>query len=105
MDRLVAKHSVVIDRPANSGHPTSPQHTYPIDYGYLKGTRSSDGEGVDVWVGTLGGHRLVGVVCTVDGLKSEVEIKLLLGCSSEEIAMIHEFFVQLQMGCRVWLRD
>jgi len=105
VDRLVERHRVVVDRAANSAHPLSPQHIYPLDYGYLEGTRSSDGEGVDVWVGTLDVRTVVGVVCTVDGLKSEVEIKLLLGCSSAEIAMVRDFFSQLQMGCRVWLRD
>jgi hypothetical protein len=48
---------------------------------------------------------VVGVVCTVDGLKSEVEVKLQLACTSAEIAMVREFFSQLQMGSSVWLRD
>ena len=26
---------------------------YPLDYGYLQGTSSSDGEGIDVWRGSL----------------------------------------------------
>ena len=105
VDALVERHRVVIDRPANSPHPASPEHIYPLDYGYLEDTRSNDGEGVDVWVGTLPVRRAVGVVCTVDGLKGEVEIKLLLGCSPAEIATVHDFFSQLQMGSRVWLRD
>jgi inorganic pyrophosphatase len=74
VDRLVQRHRVVVDRAANSAHPLSPQHVYPLDYGYLEGTRSN-------------------------------EIKLLLGCSSAEIAMVRDFCSQLQMGCRVWLRD
>jgi inorganic pyrophosphatase len=105
VDTLIQRHSVVIDRAANSAHPASPKYTYPLDYGYLEGTRSDDGEGVDVFVGTLPARRVVGVVCTVDGLKSEVEVKLLLGCSPDEIKSVHDFFSQLQMGCGVWLRD
>ena len=105
LDRLVHQHRVVVDRAANSAHPASPQHIYPLDYGYLEGTRSGDGEGVDVWVGTMPAREVVGVVCTVDGLKCEVEVKLLLGCSPAEIATVQVFFSQLQMGCRIWLRD
>ena len=49
---------------------------------------------------------LVGVACTVDGLKGQVEVKLLPGCTPSEIGTIHAFFSQqLQMGCRVWLRE
>jgi inorganic pyrophosphatase len=105
LDALVQQHPVVIDRAALSRHPRSPQHVYPLDYGYLDGTRADDGEGVDVWVGTLPARGVVGIVCTVDGVKSEVEVKLLLGCSRAEIAVVDAFLTQLQMGHRVWLRD
>ena len=105
VDRLVQQHQVMVDRVANSAHPSSPQHLYPLDYGYLEGTRSNDGEGVDVWVGTLPVRQVMGVVCTVDGLKGEMEVKLLLGCTPADIATIHDFFSRLQMGCRIWLRD
>jgi inorganic pyrophosphatase len=106
LDALVERHRIVVDRPATSAHPTSPQAIYPLDYGYLDGTRSGDGEGVDVWIGTLADRRVVGVLCAIDGLKGEVEVKLLLGCSPSEIGSIQAFFSQqLGMGCRVWLRE
>jgi inorganic pyrophosphatase len=106
LDALVERHRIVVDRPATSLHPTSPRAVYPLDYGYLDGTRSGDGEGVDVWIGSLAERRVVGVACAVDGLKGQVEVKLLLGCSPSEIGSIQAFFSQqLQMGCRVWLRE
>jgi inorganic pyrophosphatase len=104
LDGLVATRRVVVDRPKGTPHPRSTDCIYPLDYGYLDGTRASDGAGVDVGVGDDGAARLVGVVCTVDSLKLEVELKLLLGCSSEEIARIRAFFGQLQMACCVLLR-
>ena len=67
--------------------------------------RSSDGEGVDVRVGTLDSRRVVGIICTVDGLKREVEVKLLLSGSPVEIGLVREFFSRLQMGCLVVLRE
>ena len=106
LDALVERYRSVVDRPAGSSHPTSPQAIYPLDYGYLDGTRSGDGEGIDVWIGSWGERRVVGVVCAVDGLKDEVEIKLLVGCSPSEIDSIQTFFSQQShMGCRVWLRE
>ena len=36
-------------------------------------------------------RRVVGVACAVDGLKGQVEVKLLLGCSPSEIGSIQVF--------------
>jgi len=36
VDSLVASSTVVIDRARGSGHPRSPEHIYPLDYGYLE---------------------------------------------------------------------
>ncbi len=51
-DELVRTHRVVVDRPRNTPHPKATQHIYPLDYGYLEGTSSGDGAGIDVWIGT-----------------------------------------------------
>ena len=103
-DDLVGSSSIVIDRPKDSPHPRYTEFTYPLDYGYLKGTTSGDGEGIDVWVGS-GPKTVVGLLCTVDLWKRDMEIKLLLGCSSEEIDRIQDFFTSLQLAFVVVLRD
>ena len=54
LDRLVATSKIVIDRPKGSPHPRHPSFRYPLDYGYLQGTLAPDGDGIDVWVGSLG---------------------------------------------------
>ncbi len=41
--------SLVIDRPLGSRHPRFDM-TYPINYGFLPGTRSSDGDELDAYV-------------------------------------------------------
>jgi inorganic pyrophosphatase len=97
VDSLVASSTVVIDRARGSGHPRSPEHIYPLDYGYLDGTMSGDGQGIDVWLGASGDRRVTAVLATIDLLKLDIEIKLLLGCSPAEIADIQAFFVQLGM--------
>lgn len=82
--------AVVIDRPRGSLHPRFPEIVYPFDYGYLKGTTAVDGGGVDVWLGSVG-RDVTGVVATIDLLKRDVELKLLLGCDSAESTQIHAF--------------
>ena len=88
LDLLVAEHELVIDRPRGSVHPRYPEFVYPLDYGYLKGTASSDGGGIDVWRGTAG-TGVVGVMTTIDLMKRDSEIKILLGCTEEELEVVN----------------
>lgn len=43
---LIKQNGVTIDRPAGSVHPRFPDLVYPIDYGYVNGTKSQDGQGM-----------------------------------------------------------
>ena len=88
LDRFVANCELVIDRPRGTRHPRYPDLIYPFDYGYLKGTRAMDQAGIDVWVGTLAERIVTAVICTVDLLKNDAELKILLGCAPEEAAII-----------------
>lgn len=88
LQRLVDESEIVIDRPKGSAHPKFPQTIYTMDYGYLEGTRSSDGMGVDVYVGSAGNHEVCAVMITVDFVKRDSEIKILIDCTDEEIERI-----------------
>jgi inorganic pyrophosphatase len=94
LDELIASHEIVIDRPRGSRHPRIAEWVYPLDYGYLQGTSSGDGDGIDVWVGSQEPARLVAVVCTVDSEKRDAEIKLLIGCSEAEMEAVARFHNQ-----------
>ena len=89
LDELICTSEIVIDRPRGSAHPRYPEMIYPVDYGYLKGSTSMDGQGIDVWRGS-GEKRIDAIICTVDLLKRDSEIKLLLGCTEEEKQLIYE---------------
>jgi inorganic pyrophosphatase len=96
---LVAGATIVVDRPKGSAHPTIPSLIYPLDYGYLSGTQSGDGHGIDVWIGSLKPRAITGVVCTVDLNKRDAEVKILLGCTLAEqkrILSIHNY----RPGCQ-----
>jgi inorganic pyrophosphatase len=79
---------LIVDRPWGAPHPRYASFTYPLDYGYLAGTRAADGEGIDVWVGSLPERPVMGVVCTIDLAKGEAEVKILCGCTDEEAQAI-----------------
>lgn len=96
--QLLQEHEVVIDRPKGSPHPRYPDLIYPLDYGYLAGTSSMDQGGIDVWRGSEPGFKIMGIFCTVDLLKADSEIKIVLNCSDEEIAAIHEKHNEFSMA-------
>ena len=53
----------------------------------MKDTSSMDGAGIDVWVGS-GEKQVDAIMCTVDLIKKDSEIKILIGCTEEEKAII-----------------
>jgi inorganic pyrophosphatase len=92
LDQLVATSRLVVDRPRGSVHPRYPDRVYPLDYGYLAGTTAGDGGGIDVWVGARGPDGPPdGILCTVDLLKRDAEIKILLGCTPDDQASLLRF--------------
>ena len=97
LDKLAETSQIVIDRPKGSAHPRFTQYIYPLDYGYLEGTSSMDGEGIDLWLGTDPAEKLTAILCTVDLIKRDSEIKLLLGCTEEEIQTVLAFHNQSEL--------
>lgn len=89
LEKLVAQSEIVIDRPKGTAHPKYPDFIYEVDYGYLKNTSSMDGGGIDVWVGTSE-KKIDGIICIVDLMKRDSEIKILIGCTEEEKAIVYE---------------
>lgn len=84
LQELVDAQEVVIDRAKGSSHPRFPDYIYPLDYGYLDGTRSQDGGGIDVWCGSSDRSEIFGILVCVDAVKKDSEIKVLLGCDQNE---------------------
>jgi inorganic pyrophosphatase len=85
LDELVRTSRLCIDRPRGTAHPRFPDFIYPLDYGYLEGTSAADGGGIDVWVGSLPGRDVTGILFTVDRMKRDAEMKILIGCTPEEL--------------------
>ena len=91
LDTLISQSRIVIDRPKGTAHPRFPEMIYPLDYGYLAGTASMDGEGIDLWLGSLEPKTLDAVLCVADLPKGETELKLLLGCTDAEKRQVFAF--------------
>ena len=89
---LIMDEKIVIDRPKGVPHPRYPELIYPLDYGYIEGTTAGDGDGIDIWIGSLGDRMLTGILCTFDTVKRDAEIKLLAGCAENDIETILHFY-------------
>jgi inorganic pyrophosphatase len=91
LDELTAGSKMMIDRPRGTTHPRFPGQVYPLDYGYLEGTSSADGGGIDIWIGSQGAGSITGILCTVDLLKRDGEMKVLFGCTEQDVQQILQF--------------
>lgn len=84
LEKLLLSSRVIIDRPKGSAHLRYPEYIYPLDYGYIEGTKSQDGGGIDVWCGSGNRKEVSGVLVIFDPVKKDSEIKVLVGCNEEE---------------------
>lgn len=90
IDKLVSNSKIIIDRPKGTAHPDFPNFIYKVDYGYMDNTSSMDNGGIDVWVGTDNCRQVDAVMCIVDLMKRDSEIKILIGCTEEEKNIIYQ---------------
>ena len=103
LDELVSNSEIVIDRPRGSAHPRFPNFIYKVDYGYLKNTSSMDGAGIDVWIGS-GDKKIDAIMCIVDLMKRDSEIKILVGCTEDEKLDIYKTHNETQYMKGVLIR-
>ena len=103
LDELVNNSEIIIDRPKGTAHPKYPDFIYRVDYGYLKDTSSMDGAGIDVWVGSSE-KKVDAIMCIVDLMKKDSEIKILIGCTEEEKKIVYETHNETQFMKGVLIR-
>ncbi len=89
-EKLILSEGVELDRPQSTPHPRYPDIIYPMNYGYICNTTSSDHAEVDVFVGS-GCRKLSGMIVTHDYRQKDQEIKLLWRCIPSEIYMAYGF--------------
>jgi inorganic pyrophosphatase len=91
LNKLVKENEIIIDRPKGTRHPKYNDMVYEFDYGYINNTKTTDGGGIDVFKGSLHNKNVNTIMCTIDLLKKDIEIKLLIGCTVIEKRKIYAF--------------
>jgi inorganic pyrophosphatase len=87
LENLVETNGITVDRAKGSTHPRYPEYIYPLDYGFINKTKSSDGAEMDAWIGSNTSALVTGVLTTLDPVKGDVEIKVLIDCTSKEMQL------------------
>ncbi len=88
--RCISQNGITIERPRSTAHPDYPSVIYPLDYGFVPGTLGTDGEPLDVFVGS-GTTGLVGTILTTDHRQRDREVKLLYDCTPADVYTAHGF--------------
>jgi inorganic pyrophosphatase len=88
IEHLIREYGITIDRPKGTSHPRFPDLIYPIDYGFINNTKSQDGEGIDVFLGNDNNIGVIGIICSVDTIKRDSEVKVLYRCTEENIQTV-----------------
>lgn len=104
LDEIIREKDIFIDRPKGSHHPRFKEFIYPFDYGYIKNTRSSDGEELDVWIGTSKQKQVTGILNITDMDKQDTELKILYACTRKEMEEIYKINNELMMSAVLLIR-
>lgn len=96
LDSIYFASSIVITQAQGSTHPTFKNLVYPVDYGYLNETLSQDELGIAIYKGKGSAYLVEAILVAADILKKDIEVKLLVGCSQEEVERILRFVNQTE---------
>ena len=98
LEKLITENGILIERKAGTSHPNFPDFLYTVDYGHINGTRSRDGNEIDIFVGTCN-NGVFGVLVTLDMYKKDSEIKVLFNCNDDEISKTLLMMNHYPMSC------
>lgn len=104
VDTLVLSSTVKIEYPKGSKHKQYPNLIYPVDYCTLSDTTDPMGDQIHLYKGTNKTKRVDALVISVDILKKDCVVKLLMGCDEAETLAIMQFLNQTDFQKAVLIR-
>lgn len=104
LDTIFLSSTLTIERPKDSSHPKFKNLIYPVDYGSLGDTIGNDNAPIDVFCGEMKNKIVQAIIVSADILKRDCKVKIVLGCSEEEIRSILLFLNQTESQKAVLLR-
>ena len=104
LEKLIEENGIEIERQKGTAHPRFPDFIYEVDYGYIRSTKSQDGNEIDIFIGTSN-NGVAGCLVTLDLLKKDSEIKVLYNCTQEEIDKAVKMMSRGPMRCLILLKE
>lgn len=104
LDTLMLSSTCTIDRPKGTTHFKYSNLVYPVDYGFLSDTTGSDQEPIDLFKGSVSTFSVDAIAVSADILKKDCEVKLLVGCTEDEIMSILSFLNQTEFQKAILVR-
>ena len=104
VDTLYLSSGFRLTRKKGDVHPVFKNLIYPTDYGHVKDTKSVSGEGVSVYAGSLSRNTITALVVAADILAKELDVKILVGCTDEEVDQVLRFLNQTDYQKTVLIR-
>ena len=101
VDTLFHSSSVKITKKKGDHHDEFHNLVYPMKY--LTDTKGSNGNGISVYVGS-GSSKVSALVVACDILMKELDVKMLIGCSEEEIEEVLRFLNQTEFQKTVLIK-
>ncbi len=75
-------------------HDTFKNLVYPLDYARIEDMKSVSGHGVAVYLGSENRNKVSALVVAADILEKELDVKVLAGCTDEEIEEVLRYLNQ-----------
>ncbi len=104
VDTLFLSSKLEITRRKGQVHPDFQNLIYPVNYGHLEDTSSASPEGVSAYVGSAAHSIVTALIVSADILKKDLDVKMLIGCTDEEIEEVLRFLNQTDFQKTVLIR-
>lgn len=102
VDTIFLSSNVHIIRHKGEVHPQFKNLVYPTEYGHLDET--GNGNPISVYMGTKNHSEITGLIVAADILQKTIDVKLLLGCTEEEVNDVLHFLNQTDFQKTVLIR-
>lgn len=93
-----------LNRKKGDVHPVFKNLIYPTDYGHVTDTKSVTSEGVSVYAGSGDRNKITALVVAADILAKELDVKMLIGCTEQEVDDVLRFLNQTDLQKTVLIR-
>lgn len=100
VDTLFLSGSIIQTKKKGEAHDTFKNLVYPVDYGKIADLQDD----ISVYLGSGARSQITGLVIAADILSKELDVKVLAGCTEDEVDQVLHFLNQTDFQKTVFIR-